>query len=286
MAHPPLRTERPFGQVRPPTTTGARNNIRSDAHPGEGRKATSVAAAPHGSGTQRDEAITVGIADHEILVRGGIRAMLERAEGIRVVGEAQDPGAVVALVSRDRPAVLLIDGAMAGTQGARVIGVLRRLAPMTAVVVLAPSPEGSQLDRVLRAGVAGCLLKSGDPQDIVGAVRVAAAGGAVLGPEVAKRVLERVAEIDTDRIELARELIGGLTRREREVLALVAQGMANVEIGRALHLSEGGVKAHISRLLTKLECGNRVRAALIAHDAGLTGASTEVPEPGSRRRGA
>lgn len=269
MARPPLRTKRPFGQVQTATTTTA-EDIRPDARPGRGRMAVPVAAPPEDSGVLADAAITVCIADHEILVRGGIRAMLERAEGIRLVGEGGDAGTAVALVSRHRPGVLLNDDTMADTQGARVIGALRRLAPRTAVVVLAPSPEGRQLDR------------GGDPQDIVGAVRVAAAGGAVLAPEVAKRVLERVAEIDTNHVERARELIGGLPLREREVLALVAQGIVNIEIGRALHLSEKGVKAHISRLLTKLGCSNQARAALIAHDVGLTGAS--AADPDGRRR--
>ncbi|WP_405876391.1 LuxR C-terminal-related transcriptional regulator [Streptomyces sp. NBC_00005] len=234
--------------------------------------------APHDeAGGQDRSTVTVGIADHEILVRGGIRATLDRAEDIRVAGEACDAGAALALATCHQPNVLLIDGMMAGAQQARVVRTLRRLAPTTAVVVLATSLDGRHVDQLLRAGVDGCLLKSGNPQDIVAAVRVVTTGGAALGPEVAKRLLERVAEIDTDRVERARELIGGLTLREKEVLALVAEGMANNEIGRALYLSEGGVKAHISRLLTKLNCSNRVRAALIAHDAGLTGATMATP---------
>ncbi|MFC8275941.1 LuxR C-terminal-related transcriptional regulator [Streptomyces sp. NPDC057271] len=274
MAQPPLRTQRPFDQFQTTKTTTV-EGTRPDAHSARGRMVISVAAPDLSTGRQANAAITVGIADHEILVRGGIRAMLEQAEGIRVAGEAGDANAAVALASRHQPGVLLIDGVMAGTQGARVVGALHRLAPTTAVVVLASSPDGRHVDRVLRAGVAGCLLKSGDPQDIVAAVRAVVTGGAALGPEVAKHVLERMAEIDTDRVERARELIGGLTLREKEVLALVAKGMANIEIGRALHLSEGGVKAHISRLLTKLGCSNRVRAALIAHDAGLTGSNAK-----------
>ncbi|GAA3804532.1 LuxR C-terminal-related transcriptional regulator [Streptomyces phyllanthi] len=274
MPQHPLRTKRPFGQVQTAKTTLV-EGIRPDTHSARGRTAITVAAPHHGTGGQANATITVGIADHEILVRGGIRAMLERSEGIRVAGEAGDAGAAVALASRHQPGVLLIDGVMAGAHGARAVRALNRLVPSTALVVLASSPDDRHVDQVLRAGVAGCLLKSGNPQDIVAAVRVVATGGAALGPEVAKRVLERVAEIDTDRVERARELIGGLTSREQEVLALVAQGMANIEIGRALHLSEGGVKAHISRLLTKLGCSNRVRAALIAHDAGLTGGGAE-----------
>jgi len=259
MAQPPLRTERPFAQVQTLKTTAV-NGIRPVA----------VASRDARAG-QAEATISVGIADEQILVRGGIRAMLERADDLRVVGEAVDGGGAVALAMRLQPRVMLIDGVMAGAGKAQVIRTLRRLAPMTAVVVLASSTDMRHVDRVVRAGVSGCLLKNGNPQGIVAAVRVAATGGAALCPEVAKHVLKRAAQVDTDRVERARERIGDLTLREREVLALVGQGMANSEIGRALHLSEGGVKAHISRLLTKLGCGNRVRAALVAHDAGITG---------------
>ncbi|MFJ8493759.1 LuxR C-terminal-related transcriptional regulator [Streptomyces sp. NPDC094038] len=268
MAQPPPRTGWPFSPVsvtRPATSRDVRTAV-----PAARRTAPPHGTPPGGIVRGAETTVVVGIADHEILVRAGIRAALERAHGIDVVADTGDANAVIEMTLRHRLGVLLIDSGMAGTHGARAMRAVRRLSPSTAVVVLASSPGGSHLDRILRAGVAGCLLKSGDPQNLVAAVRVAATGGAVLYPEVAKHVLDSVARIDTERVERARELVGGLTPREREVLALVAQGMANSEIGRALHLSEGGVKAHISRLLTKLGCGNRVRAALIAQDAGLT----------------
>ncbi len=269
MAQSPLRTEWPFGPV---TTTRATalEDVRSTAAPAARRAALLHGTPRDGITPRTGTTVAVGIADREVLVRGGIRAALERSQGISVVAETGDEGAAIEMTLRHRLGVLLIDSNMAGTQGALVTRTVRQLSPSTGVVVLASLPGGSHLDRILRAGVAGCLLKSGNPQDLVAAVRVVASGGAVLCPEVTKHVLDSVARIDSERLERARELVGGLTPREREVLALVAQGMANSEIGRALHLSEGGVKAHISRLLTKLHCGNRVRAALIAKDAGLT----------------
>ncbi|MEU1179593.1 response regulator transcription factor [Streptomyces sp. NPDC005820] len=277
MAQPLLRTEWPIGPV----------DVMRPAAVRAGRTSAAPAARRTAPADGRAEAtVVVGIADREVLVRGGIRAALERAHGIDVVADTGDESAAIEMTLRHRLGVLLIDSGMAGTRGAWVTRTVRRLSPSTAVVVLASSPGGGDLDRILRAGVAGCLHKSGNPQDLVAAVRVAATGGAVLCPEVAKHVLDSVARIDTERVERARELIGGLTPRELEVLALVAQGMANSEIGRALHLSEGGVKAHISRLLTKLGCGNRVRAALIAQDAGLTEGLTADPaspaSPGPR----
>lgn len=240
-----------------------------------------LADSLHGTSEITGPVITVGIVDRDILVRGGIRAMLEQAEGIRIVAEACNAGGAVELVVRHHPKVLLMDGHIAGMDGATAAKYVRRVAPTTAIVLLASSANDSHVERALRAGVAGCLLKDGNPLDLIAAVTAAVADGAVLSPRVAKWVLERIAEIDVDRIERARELVGSLTAREREVLEHVARGMANNEIGRALYLSEGGVKAHISRLLSKLNCGNRVQAALIAHDARLTtsrpGAYTRPP---------
>jgi DNA-binding NarL/FixJ family response regulator len=273
MAQTPLRTEWPFSPVETTRATalkGVRTTAASAPAPAA-RRAALPHGRPLGGITPRTETtVAVGIADREVLVRGGIRAALERSQGISVVAETGDEGAAIEMTLRHRLGVLLIDSGMAGTQRALVTRTVRRLSPSTAVVVLASLPGGSHLDRILRAGVVGYLLKSANPQDLVAAVRVVASGGAVLCPEVTKHVLDSVARIDSERLERARELVGGLTRREQEVLALVAQGMGNSEIGRALHLSVGGVKAHISRLLTKLDCANRVRAALIAQDAGLT----------------
>lgn len=272
MAQPPLRIAWPFEPVKTTRSAALRDARSAAAAPG-----TCRAAPPGGTTPQTETTVAVGIADREVLVRGGIRAALERAQGITVVADADDERAAIEMTLRHRLRVLLIDSGMAGWQRALVARSVRRLSPSTAVVVLASSPGDGHVDAILRAGVAGCLLKSGNPQDLVAAVRVVASGGAVLCPEVAKHVLDSVARIDTERVERARELVSGLTQREREVLVHVAQGMANSEIGRALHLSEGGVKAHISRLLTKLDCANRVRAALIAQDAGLTEDVTKGP---------
>jgi DNA-binding NarL/FixJ family response regulator len=277
MAERPLQPGRPVRTVRTAETAGGPEGARLGAVVPRARTAPVVRAPLDVRQEAAEKTITVVIADREVLVRGGIRAMLERAEDIRIVAEAADSATAVELAARHRPRVLLMDGAMAGADGAAAARAVRRAAPGTAVLVLAASASDKHVDRALRAGIAGCLLKDGNPRELVAAVRVVATDGAVLSPGVAKRVLERVAEIDTDRVERARELIDSLTAREREVLEHVAKGMANNEIGRALYLSEGGVKAHISRLLTKLNCGNRVRAALIAHDAGLTLGCDEPP---------
>jgi DNA-binding NarL/FixJ family response regulator len=213
--------------------------------------------------------ITVGIADRDFSVRRGIRNILNRARNISVITEAGSAPAAIDVTSRHRPRVLLLDSRMAAADGGRVVRSVRESSPTTAVVLLASPPADGHIDRALRAGVAGCLLKEGNARELVAAVMVAASDGAILSPVVARRLLERVAQIDTDRVDRARELVGVLTAREREVLELVGKGMGNNEIGRALFLSEGGVKAHVSRMLTKLHCNNRVSAAIIAHDAQL-----------------
>lgn len=276
MAQPSLRAEWPYGPAGATASTSLRN-VRPATAPGPRRTVLAHPAPPGPVAQQPETAVAVGIADREVLVRGGIRAAFERAQGISVVADAGEENLAIEMTLRHRLGVLLIDSGMACSEGARVVRAVRRISPSTAVLVLASAPTGAHIDRVLRAGVAGCLLKSGNPQDLVAAVRVVATGGAVLCPEVTRHVLDSVARIDVERLERARVLVAGLTLREREVLSLVAQGMANVEIGRVLHLSEGGVKAHISRLLTKLGCGNRVRAALIAQDAGLNGAPGPDP---------
>jgi DNA-binding NarL/FixJ family response regulator len=276
MAQPSLRSEWPFGASNATMSTALRSVRPATASAPE--RPVPSRSTPPGLVAQHTRAtVAVGIADREVLVRGGIRAALERAQGISVVADTGHESAAIEMTRRHRLGVLLVDSGMADSNGTRVVRAVRRLSPSTAVLVLASASAGAHIDRVLRTGVAGCLLKSGNPQDLVTAVRVVATGGAVLCPEITRHVLDSVARIDTERLDRARALVAGLTHREREVLSLVALGMANIEIGRALHLSEGGVKAHISRLLAKLGCGNRVRAALIAQDAGLTGGAGQDP---------
>ncbi|MBP2326672.1 DNA-binding NarL/FixJ family response regulator [Kibdelosporangium banguiense] len=213
--------------------------------------------------------ITVGIVDDEALVRGGIRGVLEHVTDIQVIGEAGNGATAVELVRAHRPNVLVMDIRMPGVDGLSATEHIRRLAPATAVVLLTAMATENQIHRGLRAGAAGFLLKEGDPRDLVTAIRAVAAGEAVLSPAVTRRVLDRVVEIDLEPLDRARALVGTLTSREREVLGLVAAGLGNLQIARRLYLSEGAIKAHVSRLLAKLSCDNRVQAAIVAHDARL-----------------
>jgi DNA-binding NarL/FixJ family response regulator len=219
-----------------------------------------------------NHAITVGVVDSEALVRGGVRRVLEQAPDVRVVAEAASGPGAVELVRKHHPRVLLMDIRMPGMDGLAATEQVRTLSPGTAVVLLTSMADDGHIRRALRAGATGFLLKDGSPRELVTAVRAVAAGEAMLSPAITRRVLDRIIDIDPEPVERARTLVGHLTGREREVLGLLAQGMGNLQIARKLYLSEGAVKAHVSRLLTKLSCDNRVQAAILAHNARLISA--------------
>jgi DNA-binding NarL/FixJ family response regulator len=213
--------------------------------------------------------ITVGIVDDEVLVRTGIRGVLERAGEIMVVGEACDGSGAVELAMAHRPRVLLIDTAMAGMNEPAIVQAVRRQAPATQVVLLADPANSGLLLPVLRAGAVGFILKDSEPGELVNAVRVVAGGGTFLCPAATRTLVGHVIGGHTERREEARRRVDVLTPREREVLTYVGKGIGNARIARLMSLSEGSVKAYMSRLLTKLRCDNRVQAALIAYEANL-----------------
>jgi DNA-binding NarL/FixJ family response regulator len=217
--------------------------------------------------------ITVGIVDDEILLRRGVRGVLESAGEIVVVGEACDSAQAVELARTHRPRVLLICAAKQGMNGPAAVRQIRKHVPATQVVVLATPANRELLLPVLRAGAAGFLLRNGEPDELIKAVRVVAAGDAILCPATTRSLVDHVMSGHTECQDHARQRVGMLTERERQVLIHVARGMGNARIARTMHLSEGSIKAYVSRLLTKLRCDNRVQAALIAHQAALVPAA-------------
>jgi DNA-binding NarL/FixJ family response regulator len=233
---------------------------------------TSPSSARANGGLQlvdKPRTITVGIADDEALIRTGVRGVLERTGTIAVLGEACDGNGALELARRHRPQVLLMDAAMPGMEGLGAVRMVRRHAPGTQVIVLCTPHAEEMLFPALRAGAAGFLFKNGEPHALVNAIRVVAAGEAVLSPSATRALVDHFTGADSERRDAARNRISLLTRREQEVLVYLAQGMANARIARLMYLSEGAIKAHVSRLLTKLRCDNRVQAALIARDAAL-----------------
>ena len=212
-------------------------------------------------------ALRVVLVDDQHLVRAGLRALLERAPDITVVGEAGDGASGLAVVRTERPDVVLMDVRMPGTDGLQAT---RRIVADPAlgdvrVVMLTTFDDDEYLFEAIRAGAAGFLLKDTGPDALREAVRTVAGGDALLSPAVTRRVLAAAAQAaaaDPQRL-------AGLTGRERDVLAQVGTGRSNAEIGVALHLSPDTARTYVSRLLTKLDARDRSQLVVIAYESGL-----------------
>ncbi|HEY7622986.1 MAG TPA: response regulator transcription factor [Solirubrobacteraceae bacterium] len=213
--------------------------------------------------------IRVVLVDDDALVRSGLRMMLAGADGIEVVGEADDGRGALGAVDRHRPDVVLMDIRMPTVDGITATRLVRSQPDPPAVLVLTTFDADELVLRALRAGAAGFLLKDTPPAEIVRAIELVHAGDSMLSPAVTRQLIALVAA-DTDadvRRDSARERLAALSEREREVALAVGQGRANAEIAAELHVSVATVKAHVSRLLAKLDVDNRVQIALLVQDA-------------------
>ena len=212
----------------------------------------------------------VAIVDDDPLVRVGLTMLLAGMPDMEVVAEAADGAGVDAMVDAHRPDVVLMDVRMPKVDGLAATERLRVRPRPPAIIMLTTFNADDLVLRALRAGASGFLLKDTPPRDILQAIRTVAAGDAMLSPSVTRQLIEHVADpAAAARREQARTLLGRLTDRERDVALAVGQGRSNAEIGTDLHLSLPTVKAHVSRLLTKLDLNNRVQIALLVHDAGV-----------------
>ncbi|BDZ44138.1 response regulator [Naasia aerilata] len=213
--------------------------------------------------------IRVLLADDQQLIRAGFRALLEAEEGIEVVGEAATGRATVELAARTVPDVVLMDIRMPdgdGLEATRQIVARPALAGVHIVVVTTFELD-EYVTEAIRAGASGFLVKDAEPVELLRAVRVAAEGDALLSPGVTKRLLARVAAGAREAPDSA--ALAALTEREVEVLRLVAEGLTNEEIGARLYLSPLTAKTHVSRILTKLDCRDRVQLVVLAYETGL-----------------
>jgi len=209
------------------------------------------------------------LADDEAMMRAGVRAILAGALDIEVVAEAGDGREALELARAHRPDVALLDIRMPVLDGLTAAAELRRAMPDVAVVMLTTFSEDEYINAALECGASGFLLKSGDPYELMAAVRAVHGGAAFLSPQIAHRVIRQVGGGRMARQAAAMERIARLSPREREVLALVGTGLSNAEIGERLHLVEGTVKAYVSTMLSRLDARNRVQAAVLAYAAGL-----------------
>jgi len=212
--------------------------------------------------------IRVVVADDEPLIVAGIRTVLESAGDIEVVAQADNGRTAVEEAIRHRADVALVDISMPVLDGLGAIEELRRRAPGVRAVVLTSFGAESNVERALKGGMAGFVLKNCRPEELIGAVRAAHDGEAYLSPAVTRMVLGMMTPVEPGRRRAAAERLAVLTSRESDVVRLVAEGMSNAEIGRRLHMSEATIKTYMSRVLTKLDATNRVQAALLARDAG------------------
>ncbi|GAA1580648.1 response regulator [Actinoplanes couchii] len=207
--------------------------------------------------------IRVLLVDDQQLIRAGLRMLCEAAPDIEVVGEAGDGRTAVESASRLVPDVIVMDLRMPGVDGITATSRIVAARPAARVLVLTTFGDDDHLYPALQAGACGFLLKDAPPEELLHGIRQAAAGESPFSQDVLRRLVRRAVDARPE----TRPAVGGLTGREQEVLALVAEGLSNAEIAERMHIGVTTVKTHITALMTKTGSPNRVRLALLAHRA-------------------
>ncbi len=213
--------------------------------------------------------IRVVLADDQALVRAGFRALLDAEDDIEVVGEASDGEGALRLIAERSPDVALMDVRMPGIDG---LTATARIAAdeelsRTRVVILTTFGLDEYVFEAIRAGASGFLVKDTEPAELIQAVRVAAAGDALLSPAITKRLIEEFAT--RSRADAPADGLERLTEREREVVALAAEGLSNGEIAGRLFVSPATAKTHVSRAMVKLGVRDRAQLVVLAYESGL-----------------
>ena len=215
----------------------------------------------------RARMIRVLLVDDQPLLRKGFRMVLESEPDLEVAGEAADGVEAIAEAARTRPDVVLMDIRMPNLDG---VEATRRIAPESKVLILTTFDLDEYVYEALRAGASGFLLKDVPPEDLIAAIRVIAAGDAVVAPNITRRLLDRFASsLPTNESPSRLPALDALTERELEVLTLMGRGLSNGEIATELHLGETTVKTHVGRVLMKLQLRDRVQAVVLADETGL-----------------
>ena len=214
--------------------------------------------------------IRVLVADDQALVRGSFRLLVETDPGLLVIGEAATGAEAVQIAARDKPDVVLMDVRMPVMDG---IEATRRItgaeqAAETRVLILTTFDLDDYVYAALRAGASGFLLKDTPPADLLAAIRVIAAGDALLAPAITRRLIAEFARRPQPG-QLPAATLDGVTDREREVLTLIGRGLSNDEIAQALHITMATAKTHVSRLLAKLGARDRAQLVIAAYETSL-----------------
>lgn len=227
--------------------------------------------------------IRILLADDQPLVRVGLRALIEAEPDLTVVAEAAGGQQVLDLARRERPDVIVMDIRMPGMDGLAATEAIAADSELAAVrvLILTTFEIDEYVFRALKAGAGGFLLKDADPAEILRAIRVVAAGDALLSPSVTRRVVEAFTPPAAP-TKARPDLVADLTDREREVVALVGQGLSNDEIGARLFISSATARTHVSRALGKLDARDRAQLVVFAYEAGLVAPGDGLPPVSSR----
>ncbi len=211
--------------------------------------------------------ISLLLCDDQHLVRSGFRMIVETESDLHVVGEAENGRAAVSMTRQLAPDVVLMDVQMPEMDGLKATAKLMELADPPKVIILTTFERDDYVFAALRNGASGFILKNAPPEQLIEAVRVVAAGNALLAPSVTRRIVEEFARRPAPAAKA--DELDRLTEREIEVLRVIAEGLANSEIAKRLFVSETTVKSHVSSVLTKLGLRDRVQAVVYAYENGL-----------------
>ena len=210
------------------------------------------------------DAITVALVDDHEIVRQGVRALLETQPEITIVGEASSGEEGVRLSAEHAPDVVLMDLVMPGMNGVEATRQIKQQSPRTQVIVLTSYHEDEHILPAIRAGALSYLLKDVSPAELLAAVLKAARGETTIHPRVAAKMMQALGTKEKEQSPF-----GDLSKREIEVLRLIADGLTNAAIGEALFISEKTVKSHVGNILSKLHLADRTQAAVYAWRSGL-----------------
>jgi DNA-binding NarL/FixJ family response regulator len=215
-----------------------------------------------------ERTVRVLVADDQALVRAGFRLILNTHHDLEVVGEAMDGVQAIAEARRVRPDVILMDIRMPELDGIEATRSILDAGSNCRIIMLTTFDLDEYVYAALQAGASGFLLKDVSPEQLTAAVRLIAAGDALLAPSITRRLVERFARPSGVHDD-AHHLLASLTPREREVFEHVARGRTNAEIAATLSLSEATVKTHVARILSKLDLRDRVQAVVLAYESGV-----------------